>query len=262
MSALASSLWASLGGEPGALRRLRVTDAGAWLGGPLAVDELAVGAVASALLAAGELARAGGGEPPEVELSGEHVALSFQSERHALRAGTPAGAGFAPLSRFVRCAEGGWARTHGNYPHHAAALLGALGLDADLRGASAVQALEAAALAREPVALEDAVAAAGGCAAAVRTAQQWRVHPTARALAGEGLISWHPGAVSAPRSVAGRGDPARAAAGVRVLDLTRVIAGPVAGRTLAALGAEVLRVDPPAMPELEAQHLDCASRCG
>ena len=41
-----------------------------------------------------------------------------------------------------------------------------------------------------------------------------------------------------------------------MLDLTRVIAGPVAGRTLAALGAEVLRIDPPALPELPEAHLD------
>ena len=41
-----------------------------------------------------------------------------------------------------------------------------------------------------------------------------------------------------------------------MLDLTRVIAGPVAGRTLAALGAEVLRVDPPGLPELPQAHLD------
>jgi crotonobetainyl-CoA:carnitine CoA-transferase CaiB-like acyl-CoA transferase len=43
---------------------------------------------------------------------------------------------------------------------------------------------------------------------------------------------------------------------VRVLDLTRVIAGPVAGRTLAAMGAEVLRIDPPSLPEDPAIHLD------
>jgi crotonobetainyl-CoA:carnitine CoA-transferase CaiB-like acyl-CoA transferase len=46
------------------------------------------------------------------------------------------------------------------------------------------------------------------------------------------------------------------AAGVRVLDLTRVIAGPVAGRTLAALGASVLRIDPPGLSELELSALD------
>src|SRR5262249_27966654 len=54
--------------------------------------------------------------------------------------------------------------------------------------------------------------------------------------------------------LAGSGGPP--CQGIRVLDLTRVIAGPVAGRTLGALGAEVLRVDPPHLPELTQQHLD------
>ncbi|MYR64088.1 hypothetical protein GTY54_50435, partial [Streptomyces sp. SID625] len=52
------------------------------------------------------------------------------------------------------------------------------------------------------------------------------------------------------------GTPLLPAAGVRVLDLTRVIAGPVATRTLALLGADVLRVDPPHLPELADQHAD------
>jgi CoA-transferase family III len=273
LSCLASSLWSALGGPAEELERVRVTERGTWLEGALAVDELALGAVSSALLAACELVRARGREAPEIELSAEHVALSFHSERHVRLDGRPAGAGFAPLSRFVRCAAGGWARTHGNYPHHAAALARALGFDARLRGEDALRALQSRALEVDAVALEDAVAAAGGCAAAVRTAEQWRAHPTGRAAAADPLVAWeeHRAKEHSASGADGRGrmagaggqrtlpvlsDRTRPAAGVRVLELTRVIAGPVAGRTLAALGADVLRVDPPALPELEAQHLD------
>jgi hypothetical protein len=274
LSVLASTLWGALGGAAQELERVRVSDRCAWLGGALAVDELALGAVSSALLAAGQLARARGREAPEVELSGEHVALSFHSERHVLLDGRPAGGGFAPLSRFVRCAGGGWARTHGNYPHHAAALARALGFDPGLQGEDALRALQSRALELDAVALEDAVAEADGCAAAVRGAEQWRAHPAGRAAGADPLVAWeehgaHGASASGGAGGAGRaagaedsrklpalGDPTRPAAGVRVLELTRVIAGPVAGRTLAALGAEVLRVDPPALPELEAQHLD------
>jgi len=248
------SLWSALGGAPESLARLSVVREGAWLGGALPVDDFAVGAVACALLAASDLAQARGAGAPDVQLSGEHAALSFHSERLATLDGNPLGAGFAPLSRFVRCANGGWARTHGNYPHHAAALLRALGIDPP--GAHTVRALEAAALALDALELEQAVFAAGGCAAAVRTAGQWAAHPAGAAAAADALVAYDDRGARAAGSLPQLRDPARPAHGVRVLDLTRVIAGPVAGRTLAALGAEVLRVDPPELPEIQAQHLD------
>jgi crotonobetainyl-CoA:carnitine CoA-transferase CaiB-like acyl-CoA transferase len=235
---------------------LEVHDAGAWLGGPLAVDDLAVAATATALLAAAELAQARGAARPTVWLSAEHVALSFTSERHALVGGRPAGAGFAPLSRLVRCLHGGWARTHANYPHHAAALERALAIDLAGRP-DAVAALEHAAGRLGAVTLEDAVFAAGGCATALRSVDEWAGHPAGRAAAGAPLVAWQEGlATRCPRPLGHCARASRPAEGVRVLDLTRVIAGPVAGRTLAALGAEVLRVDPPSLPELPQQHLD------
>ncbi len=221
-----------------------------WLGGPLDVDGLAVRAVRAALDAAAELAEARGLRRPDVSLSAEHVAVSFTSERHARVRGEPAGAGFAPLSRMLRCAGGGWARTHGNYPHHAEALCRALGIAPD------PSALEAAALERTSLELEEAVVAAGGCAAALRTEAEWAAHPAGAALsrAEPGVVRPEAEQVRAGRW--GEASVARPAAGIRVLDLTRVIAGPVAGRTLAALGAEVLRIDPPALPELPEAHLD------
>jgi crotonobetainyl-CoA:carnitine CoA-transferase CaiB-like acyl-CoA transferase len=277
--------WEALGGSPDRVSSLEVTDAGAWLGGPLDVDGLALGAAGSVLLAAAELAEARGFGRPAASVSASHLALSFTSERHLLVRGEPAGAGFAPLSRMVRCAGGGWARTHANYPHHAAALRRALSLRADT-----VEALEAAAGELRAEALEDAVMAAGGCAVALRTAEEWAAHPAGAAVARAPLVEWvesapaalatppaaawptpAPGASRQPaarpatspgasRQAAARPAPgpsaARPAAGLRVLDLTRVIAGPVAGRTLAALGAEVLRIDPPGLPELPEAHLD------
>jgi CoA-transferase family III len=236
--------WQALGGDPAALADLEIRGRDAWLGGPLAVDELAVGAVAAALLAAAELAEARTGRRPAVALDAEHVALSFRSERYPLVRGAPAPAGFAPLSRFVQCARGGWARTHGNYPHHAAALTRALGDDLDLAAAS-----------MDALALEEAVVGAGGCAAALRSPEQWRRHPAGQAVAKTPLIVR---GTELATTAGRRLGPAQGApcTGLKVLDLTRVIAGPVAGRTLAALGADVLRVDPPQLPEIPAQHLD------
>jgi hypothetical protein len=239
------------------LQSLSVARADAWLGGPLAVDELAVGAVSCALIAAAELAQARGARRPAIGLSGEHVALSFVSERHVLIDGRPTGAGFAPLSRLVRCANGGWLRTHGNYPHHAAAIGRAMDIDVSGDQQRAAQRLEQAALSAEAIELESAVVAAGGCAAALRTRQQWHSHPAGRAVAATPLVaSEHGLATRAELALRSPVDAARPCEGIRVLDLTRVIAGPVGARTLAALGADVLRVDPPQLPEIPEGHID------
>jgi CoA-transferase family III len=252
------ALWrAAMGPERATLDTLEVVSPGRWLGGPLAVDELALGSAAVALLSAAELAAARTGRRPAVSLSAEHVALSFRSERHLLVGGTSSGSPFAPLSRMLRCADGRWARTHGNYPHHAAALAGALGFDLTGEDARDVTALEVAAATSDAVALEEAVIAAGGCAAALRSRGAWAEHPAGRSVASQPLIAWdHDLGLRPRRALPSCASSARPCDGIRVLDLTRVIAGPVAGRTLAALGAEVLRVDPPALPELRLQHLD------
>lgn len=98
--------------------------------------------------------------------------------------------------------------------------------------------------------LETAVVANKGCAGAMRSWQQWQQwqqHPQGLAVLAEPLLQWHAG------SAAMRGDwpfnPRRPLSGIRVLDMTRVLAGPVATRLLASLGAEVLRIDPPGWDE-------------
>jgi crotonobetainyl-CoA:carnitine CoA-transferase CaiB-like acyl-CoA transferase len=107
--------------------------------------------------------------------------------------------------------------------------------------------------------VEESVTAAGGLAVAVRTPQEWAAHPQGAAVAGLPLLTLR-SAAPAPAPVRplppAPADPLLPAAGVRVLDFTRVIAGPVATRSLALLGADVLRVDDPHLAEPEGQHLD------
>ncbi|WP_433918368.1 CoA transferase [Streptomyces canus] len=221
------------------------------LQGRLPAQQLARTCVVECALAAAELGalRAGLAEVPTVRVDDGAVATAFLSERHLLINGRRP-VNFAPLSRFWRTADG-WVRTHANYPHHRARLLQALGVPED------PAAVEAALAERSALDVEDAVYAAGGLAVALRSPEEWAVHPQAAEVAKRPLVERGRLDTARARAFAKVGaSPLLPAAGLRVLDLTRVLAGPVATRTLALLGADVLRLDAPQLPELPDQHAD------
>ncbi|MFG3466285.1 CoA transferase [Streptomyces sp. NPDC047853] len=254
-------VWSALGGDPALVSAVSQVVRPGVLDARLPVRDLARACVGACALAAAELAarRAGRAEVPGVRVDDGAVAAAFTSERH-LRVDGREPVAFAPLSRLWRTADG-WVRTHANYPHHRQRLLAALGAPGD------VDALEAMLAGRSATEVEESVYAAGGLAVALRTPEQWAASAQAAAVARRplverGRLDASPARVftsPAPRSAGPPGllvPPLLPAAGLRVLDLTRVLAGPVATRTLALLGADVLRVDPPGMPELTDQHAD------
>ncbi|MGW6318048.1 CoA transferase [Streptomyces sp. NPDC055099] len=246
-----SQAWAALGADPSLLERVSYGGTSGGLPARLPVMELARATVAVCSLAAAELASLRTGRPvPRVRVDDEAVATAFLSDRLVRVDGT-AWSTFSPLSRFWRAADG-WVRTHANYPHHRGRLLAALGAARDL-GEEAVDAVARAIAGLTALEVEESVYARGGLAVAARGADAWAKSEQGILVAGQPLLTTARIDEAPERMLRHAALPC---AGLRVLDLTRVLAGPVATRTLALLGADVLRIDAPQLPESQEAHND------
>lgn len=149
-----------------------------------------------------------------------------------------------------RCAGDGWVRLHTNFAHHRDGVLRLLGLPA---GPDTARETVAAALQHwQALDFEDAAAQAGLVVAALRSFDEWGAHPQSAAVARDPLVAIERIGDAAPLGLPPLPLDARPLEGLRVLDLTRILAGPVSGRTLAAYGADVLLVNAPQLPNIEA----------
>jgi len=240
------ALWHWVGGEPSALRRLQLTGVAPVLPSSFAVDLAAQLSIGGCALAAAELGAARGGPVQQVVVDRLDAAVEFRSERYLRIEGQAPADPWDRVAGLYRCGAGGWVRLHTNFPVHRDAVLQVLGCRHDR------EAVQAALLEWEGVALEDAVHAAGGVAAALRPFAVWERHPQALAMAERPVLQFDLVADAPPRPLPPLPPGARPLHGLRVLDLSRVIAGPVAARTLAAYGAQVLMVTGPHLPTIEA----------
>lgn len=250
-----ATLWHAAGLPPEALAMASLPGQGAVLPSSFDVATLAQASVGAAALAAAWLWQCRSGQVQQVGVDRAHAALEFTGD-FALDGQVPPL--WDKLSGLYACGSAvgqpGWVRIHANFTHHRDAALRALGLP---EGGATERAAVTAALAHwTATGFEQAVADAGGVVAAARSLAEWDAHPQARALASQPLVAITRIAADAGGDAAPRPWPTPAAdrplAGLRVLDITRILAGPVAGRCLAAHGADVLLVNGPHLPNIAA----------
>lgn len=248
--ALLRRAWSALGGDPALLALVQFEGDGTGLLPSVSASLPAMSAaVAASTLAASVLDGVRRtAKPLPAVIDRQHVAVAARSEHYARSAALPKEDRIPPLSLFWSTADGAWFRIHGEYPWHRDRALALLGCEDSHRGVKRAVATWRA------DDLEEALAEAQALGYAVRTSAQWAAHPQGEAVAGLPLLNVSTG--DGPARAVG---PGRVAEGFRVLDMTRVLAGPIATRTLAAWGAEVLRLDSPRLPELATHWVDMLS---